>query len=156
VAARAGVNETTIYRKWGTKDALLADALLTISSERLPAPDTGSLRGDLLATVGAVAAFLRTPAGYALAYLGATAQDDTSTSLRDTFWADRFQRAHVIFDRARQRGEITDTDTAALAYEALIGTLHFRILARRRPLETDIAERLVDLMLDGVSIHLNP
>ncbi|MFE2089156.1 hypothetical protein [Streptomyces sp. NPDC059460] len=37
---------------------------------------------------------------------------------------------------------------AAIAYEALIGTLHFRILARRRPLDDDIAERLVDLVLD--------
>lgn len=150
IAARAGVNETTIYRKWGTKEALLADVLMTLSGERLVAPDTGSLRGDLVAVIEAVATFLRTPAGYALAYLGATAEDETSRGLRDAFWSDRFQRARVIFDRAVERGEIADADAAALAYEALIGTLHFRILARRRPLDDDIAERLVDLILAGV------
>ena len=150
IAARAGVNETTVYRKWGTKEALLADVLMTLSGERLVAPDTGSLRGDLVAVVEAVADFLRTPAGYALAYLGATAEDETSKGLRDAFWADRFDRAHVIFERAVKRGELPDSDNAALAYEALIGTLHFRILARRRPLDPDIAPRLVDLVLGGV------
>ncbi|MEP9382834.1 TetR/AcrR family transcriptional regulator [Nocardioides sp. KR10-350] len=151
IAARAGVNETTIFRKWGTKEALLADVLMTLSGERLVAPDTGSLRGDLVAVIEAVAEFLRTPAGYALAYLGATAEDETSRGLRDAFWADRFERAQVIFERAQARGEIPDADVAPLAYEALIGTMHFRILARRRPLDPGIAERLVDLVLDGVS-----
>jgi len=150
IAQRAGVNETTIYRKWGTKDALLADVILTVSSEQLRAPDTGSLRGDLLAIIGGVASFLGTPAGYALAYLGSSAEDATSAALRDTFWADRFGKAQAIFDRAATRGEIADAGAAELAYEALIGAMHFRILARRRPLEADIAERLVDLVLDGV------
>lgn len=150
IADRAGVNETTIYRKWGTKEALLADVLLTLSGERLVAPDTGSLRGDLVAVIQAVAEFLRTPAGYALAYLGATAEDETSQTLRDTFWADRFERARVIFERAAERGEIPDINAGALAYEALIGTMHFRILGRRRSLEADIAEQLVDLVLEGV------
>lgn len=150
IAARAGVNEATVYRKWGSKDALLADVLLTLSSERLTAADTGSLRGDLVETVGAVADFLRTPAGYALASLAATADDGTAAKLRDAFWTDRFARARAIFDRAAARGELVDIDRAMLAYEALIGTLHFRILARRRDLDADIAERLTDLVLDGL------
>lgn len=150
IAARAGVNETTIYRKWGTKETLLADVLMTLSRERLMAPDTGSLRGDLIAVIEAVASFLRTPAGYALAYLGATAEDETSRGLRDTFWSDRFEHARMIFDRAAQRGEIPDASLAALAYEALIGAMHFRILARRQTLDADIAERLVNLILDGI------
>lgn len=150
IAARARVNETTIYRKWGTKEALLTDVLLTLSGERLVAPDTGSLRGDLVAVIEAVADFLRTPAGYALAYLAATAEDETSRGLRDAFWSDRFERARAIFDRAVERGEIADAGRGELAYEALIGTLHFRLLGRRRPLEPDLAARLVDLILDGL------
>jgi AcrR family transcriptional regulator len=90
VAERSGIHVATIYRKWGTRDALLTEVLLALSAERLVAPDTGSLRGDLLHVIGAVADFLRTPAGYALAYLGATGDDDTTAVLRDAFWADRF------------------------------------------------------------------
>lgn len=151
VAARAGVNEVTIYRKWGTKDALLGDVLLTLSGERLQAPDTGDLRGDLLAFIGSVADFLRTPAGYALVYLSATAGDDSAAALRDKFWDDRFTRARVVFDRAVERGELADPEAGMLAYEAMIGALHFRILERRKPLEDDIAPRLVDMVLTGLT-----
>src|SRR5256885_5219091 len=48
VAARAGVNRTTIYRRWPTLDDLLVDALTTWSLEALPVPDTGSIETDLL------------------------------------------------------------------------------------------------------------
>ena len=151
IAERSGVHETTIYRRWGTREALLTEVLLTLSEERLVSPDTGSLRGDLVAMVGAVADFLRTPAGYALAYLAATGDDETTAGLRDAFWADRFERAAAVFERAALRGEIEDVSEGQLAYEALIATLHFRILARRRPLESDLADRLVALLLDGIA-----
>ncbi|CBL47245.1 Transcriptional regulator [gamma proteobacterium HdN1] len=150
IAALAGVNETTIYRKWGTKEALFTDALLTLSAEPLVMIDTGSLRTDLIQVVSGVADFLRTPAGFSLAYMGAAGEDETTGELRKTFWADRFAKAKVIFERAVARGEINSAKHATLAYEALIGTLHFRILAQRSTLEDDIAEQLVDLILCGV------
>src|SRR5262249_15321156 len=48
VADRACVNKTTVYRRWPTKSALVRAALLTIGGDEVCAPDTGSLRGDLL------------------------------------------------------------------------------------------------------------
>jgi AcrR family transcriptional regulator len=55
VAIRSGVAKTTIYRHFGTGDALLV-AALNASVEAIDTPDTGSLRGDLRA---AVEGFLR-------------------------------------------------------------------------------------------------
>ena len=49
VAARAGVSKATIYRWWPTKETLALDALYTEWANVPPAPDTGSLEGDLLA-----------------------------------------------------------------------------------------------------------
>lgn len=100
--------------------------------------------------IGAVADLLRTPAGFALVHLGATAGDATSSALRDVFWGDRLRRARGIFDRAQERGESLDMDAAMLAYEAMIGALHFQLLERRTVLADDIAERLVDLVLTGL------
>ena len=48
VAARANVGRPTIYRRWSSKPALVVAALAR-STGLAPAPDTGSLRGDLLA-----------------------------------------------------------------------------------------------------------
>lgn len=113
-------------------------------------PDTGTLRGDLVAVIAGVTEFLRTLAGYSLAYMGAVGDDDTTATLRNAFWEERFARAREIFARAVARGELRDTRRADLVYEMLIGTLHFRILGQRRVLDDGIAERLVDLVLDGV------
>src|SRR5262249_1063329 len=49
VAEKAGVHETSIYRRWGTKHALARDACLHRAEVSLAIPDTGSLRSDLVA-----------------------------------------------------------------------------------------------------------
>lgn len=48
IAARAGVGKAAIYRRWSSKAALMADALVYWRPDLLDnnAPDTGSLRGD--------------------------------------------------------------------------------------------------------------
>jgi AcrR family transcriptional regulator len=49
IAARAGVGKAAIYRRWSSKAALIADALVYWRPELLDmtVPDTGSLTGDL-------------------------------------------------------------------------------------------------------------
>src|SRR5271156_1535101 len=53
VAARAGVGKATIYRRWSSKGLLALDAFVTSFQEQQPLPDTGTLRGDLIAALTA-------------------------------------------------------------------------------------------------------
>src|SRR5262249_40598485 len=46
VATTAGVNKTTVYRRWPTKADLVGAAMRGLGAPAQPAPDTGSLRGD--------------------------------------------------------------------------------------------------------------
>ena len=55
VAQRAGVNPTSIYRRWRTREGLLADVAMSRLERDLPLPDTGSLRGDLTAMLDEIA-----------------------------------------------------------------------------------------------------
>jgi AcrR family transcriptional regulator len=49
IAERAGVNPTTVYRRWGSLENLVGAAADAIVSDRAPLPDTGTLAGDLRA-----------------------------------------------------------------------------------------------------------
>jgi AcrR family transcriptional regulator len=47
VARSAGVNKTTVYRRWPTKRELVTDMLKRERDRRLPPPNSGSVREDL-------------------------------------------------------------------------------------------------------------
>ena len=49
IAERAGVNPTTVYRRWGSLENLVGAVADAIVSDRAPLPDTGTLAGDLRA-----------------------------------------------------------------------------------------------------------
>ncbi len=48
VAARAGVNKTTVYRHWETKADLVRAALTLVVQSVLPEVSSGTLRADLI------------------------------------------------------------------------------------------------------------
>src|SRR4051812_28120293 len=61
VALRAGVNKTTIYRRWPTKVDLLGAALFSLRDEDPEPPDTGSLREDLVGVLRQLVTRIETP-----------------------------------------------------------------------------------------------
>src|SRR4051812_48249793 len=65
VAARSGVNKTTIYRRWPTKPELVAASVRAVW-ETPEVPDTGSLRNDFVASLKKTAAFAMSPIGRGL------------------------------------------------------------------------------------------
>ncbi|MDA0632954.1 TetR/AcrR family transcriptional regulator [Nonomuraea sp. MCN248] len=48
VARRAGTNKNAIYRRWPNRAALAVAAYRRLATDRLPPPDTGELREDVL------------------------------------------------------------------------------------------------------------
>src|SRR5436190_210015 len=57
IAARTGVAKTTIYRHWPTRADLLVAAIACFE-DRVPTPDTGTVRGDLVLLLRTLAANL--------------------------------------------------------------------------------------------------
>src|SRR5215470_1048367 len=66
IAQRAGVNETSIYRRWGTRENVGLEVALSRAELAIPIPDTGSLRGDLLVLARGIAAYQQSPFGKAM------------------------------------------------------------------------------------------
>ncbi|WP_330253427.1 TetR/AcrR family transcriptional regulator [Nocardia sp. NBC_00565] len=152
VARQAGVHETSIYRRWGTREQLVMDALLAYSQRELPVPDTGTLREDLRTFLRSVSTYLDSPLGKALARAMATSDDDeTLAASRAQFWESRLELARVMIDRAVDRGDLPRDTDPTLTLELLIAPLHFRALLTRQPLDDDHAERMVDTLLRGLT-----
>src|ERR1700743_3670245 len=63
IARQAAVHETSIYRRWPTREHLVLDALLDYSEAKLPIPDPGTLREDLITFAAGVTAYLASPLG---------------------------------------------------------------------------------------------
>ena len=151
IAARAGVHETSVYRRWGTRHALILEALSDRLDAELPRPDTGSTREDLTAFFIDLAAFLATPTGRALARITLVQPDDTRfEELLQQFWTARLDRVGAVIQRGIDRGELPRETDTELLLEALTGSLHFRVLERNQPADRDYVRRLVDLLLAGV------
>ncbi|HUJ07435.1 MAG TPA: TetR/AcrR family transcriptional regulator [Streptosporangiaceae bacterium] len=155
VATRAGVGKATIYRRWSSKGALALDAFLADAAEMLPAPDTGSFRGDLLHALGAwVHSATTTSAGTTLAELVAEVQRDPELAAD---WRKRVVfpirgRYRVIFERAVSRGDIAaDVDTDVVL-DMVFGAGLYRLLNRHLPLDLDFVAAVVELTSAGLGV----
>jgi AcrR family transcriptional regulator len=152
VARRADVHETSIYRRWGTREKLILDALLSFSARQLPVPDTGSLRADLIAFLTELNSYLASPTGSALLRALASASADPNVAAaRTAFWQERYELVRTMIDRSVARGEVRPDADRRLILEALIGPLHFRALMVDEPVDSALPASLVDLVLDGVA-----
>ncbi len=148
VARRSGVHETTIYRRWVTKEKLFVEAMLSRSAEEIPTPDTGSVRGDLVAVVRAVIAYVTSAAGLAALHVASLTVDDHHHTRR-AFWAGRIDALRPVVERGIARGELRPETDAGLLLETLIAPLHGRLLLTGETVDEQLGERIVDLVLDG-------
>jgi AcrR family transcriptional regulator len=150
VAERSGVNKTTIYRWWPSKAALLGAALVESDILGFEPPDTGSLRGDLVALTEQVQDLLTRPpaSDIATAALAAAARHPELNARR--FFADRFAREQVIFERARRRGDLPESADPLLIVDLLAGAVWMRAVFRDLPFPDGFATQAVSALLDGL------
>jgi AcrR family transcriptional regulator len=146
VATRSGVNKTTIYRRWPTRAALVAASLDAVLSAPT-APDTGSLRKDLRASLLESLALATLPVGRALLRLMQTERshpevEALTRKLRET---QRSARLRLV-ERAIARGELPATTSASL----IVDLVSAPVLTRAVTFGEVVDERYVDSVLDIV------
>jgi AcrR family transcriptional regulator len=151
VAKRSGVHETTIYRRWTTRENLFVAALMERSADAIPAPDTGSTRDDLLTIVREVVAYVGSPAGTAVLRAATLPVDDMYSDARKAFWAHRIDALAPVMARGIARGDLRADTDARLLLEMLIAPIHGRLLLTGEPVDDGLAERLVELALNGAA-----
>jgi len=149
VAERAQAGKGTMYRRWPTKTDLVLDAVAHMKAQQIDLkalPDTGSLRGDLLALFqphdsAQVDRTLRAMAGVVsmISQVPGLAETGDYSIFEPWIVANR-----VFMERARTRGEIPATADVELAAQIIPSMASYRALILRVAIDRDLLVRLVD------------
>ncbi|MER5738557.1 MULTISPECIES: TetR/AcrR family transcriptional regulator [unclassified Streptomyces] len=147
VAARAGVADSSVYRRWGNLETLLTDVALTRLDARSPMPDTGSLDGDLRTYAAQVAREITGPDGPAVVRLAVALSGNGEQGLKagDELRAARMRQLQAVLDRARERGE--PAPDALDVLDHVLAPMYIRVLFGLVPLTPEYVDGLVDRLL---------
>ncbi|WUO56959.1 TetR/AcrR family transcriptional regulator [Streptomyces sp. NBC_00280] len=136
IARRAGVGKTAVYRRWRSKLHLVLDLVSALAVQGLPAPDTGTLEGDLRLLYELTSRALRHPVA------SQVIPDLQAEAARNPEIADAMQKAlregqdgvaSGIVAAAEERGEVRRGIDADLALDLISGPLYWRSVVIRSP-----------------------
>jgi AcrR family transcriptional regulator len=150
VAVRAGVNRTTVHRRWRSKAVLVGAALEHAADVHLEEPGPGPPLVAIADLAAGLAAWLATPAGSGCvrAVVAAAIDDpDLRVVARDVLER-RYRTAEDLLEAARDRGELRSGVDTGLVWRAIANPLHLAVLMGS-PLSIRRARRIVALVLDG-------
>lgn len=152
VAARAKAGKATLYRRWASKGELVVDAVACLKQGAVDLddlPDTGTLRGDLVAmikphSIDDAEKRMRVMAGV-VTMLSTT--PELAEAVDAAIVQPRAEANRLLLRRALERGEIAaDTDIEALAL-VTPSMVSYRVLVLRKAVDRDYLVGLIDGVL---------
>jgi AcrR family transcriptional regulator len=154
VARRAGVGKPAIYRRWRSKQDMVVAFVSEIALAHLDMPDTGSLRGDVIAFLRAEYEALTDPLAQAIIpdlLSEANRNPDLAAALLRAVRDPRRTRAAAIIRRAIDRGEVPDSLNPDLALDTLAGPLYWRITVVHQPINDEELVQLARLIMGALT-----
>ncbi len=148
VSERAGVAKAAIYRHWRTRSALLLEACLKLGSRR-DAPDTGSLRVDLLVLATDLASRLQAASWAAVlpSIIDAAERDKKLAGMHARMHAEFVGTFRSVIERAQAQAELSQDEDPTDVVAAIVGPLFYRRWFSREVLDERFVRNVVDNVL---------
>lgn len=142
IARKAGIQRTTLYRRWGNGDAVLLDALGEELQASVPIPDSGDLRNDLLLLARATHRFHQTEEGQRMIAVLYGA----SEKFKQSFWEERYRSLSQLFAKAAERQPSGLHRSWEFYLDLLIAPWFFCIWAKCSSWSLDAAEATIEMV----------
>ncbi len=147
VAERAGTSRAVLYRRWPTKPQLVRAAIAhALNQGQHEAPDTGTVRGDLIEVLRRANA-TRAPLAVLLTVQLAPYYLETSTSLadlREFLLEGRTAQLDVILQRATRRGELDPDKLTPRLRNLPFDLFRHELLMTLKPVPEPVITEIVD------------
>jgi AcrR family transcriptional regulator len=155
VAARAGLDEQELLRRWPTKALLVLQALFREVGPKLAYAETGDFAADLRAQLdGIVGAFADPAVGPHLAALAAEANRDPKLAqvFLDRVFTPNRAAARKRFGQAQEAGQVRRDIDLDAAIDMAFGPVWFRLLLGTGGLDPGLGGRLAEQLLAGIAV----
>ncbi|MEH3032995.1 MAG: TetR/AcrR family transcriptional regulator [Aeromicrobium erythreum] len=156
VATAARASKATLYRRWDTKASLVLEAVLAQKGPLPELPDTGTLRGDLIAShCGRGGLTDERQIAIFSGVLTALGRDaEFADGFRARFLGPKVELTREMFVRARERGELRDDVDLDIVGSALAGiVLHREFVMGEVPTPERITAVIDQVILPAVLRH---
>ena len=155
LAERAHAGKATIYRHWSGKAEVVAEAVRQRQCEAPPVADTGSLRGDLLATISSIDASVTSEDGALISGVLCAMRTDPvlANLMRTQVVESKRTNCLQLVDRAIARGELPSSAAGDVLYEVLPAMVITRLVINGEELTEEFATHLVDDILIPLLQH---
>jgi AcrR family transcriptional regulator len=149
VAARARTSKPVLYRRWKTREDLLRAAVRHRGAADAPViPDTGTLRGDLLALLTRANTIRNPMAALVSGMLGSyfNQSGPSPAELREAFLSQRTSASAVrqVVDRAVGRGEIDPARLTPRIVDLPFDLFRHEFMMTLKPVPDHVLRQIVD------------
>lgn len=147
VATRARTSRPVLSRRWPSREELVIAAIRHHDDRhRPPAPDTGTLRGDLIAVLKGANHYRMQLIAPVMVQLSGYFQETgrTPAELRRALIGDRVTSDLVIIQRAIDRGELDPARITPRVAALPFDLFRHEILMTQAPVPDEVIEEIVD------------
>lgn len=106
VAARAGIDRSTLYRRYPDRWGAIIDTVIDRIQQETPLVSTGSFSSDLKIVLIGLAAAMATPLGPAIVAAAGALHSEGRVAAARVFFERRMEQLAPMFDAAIERGEL--------------------------------------------------
>jgi len=143
VAERAGIERSTLYRRFPDRWEAIIDALMAFAAKDVMPDLGGSFAHDLGSILRKLRDAIESPLGPAVLAVGIELQSGSGDYPR-AYFDRRMTQLEPMFDAAIARGELApDVDREAL-FTFAAGPIYFRKFIAARPVDDSFIDHIVD------------